>query len=88
LGTGKQNRSCLGDWYQWEGRGYKKTVQEVNMVEMLCTHVCKWEMRPAETTSGMGVETKENEGGVNFIMIYCKDFCKFLYPQYNNKINK
>jgi hypothetical protein len=28
-----------GGWYQWEGGGYKEMVKEVNMMEMLCTHV-------------------------------------------------
>jgi hypothetical protein len=33
--------------------------------------------RPVETIPGMGVEwTKENDGGVNSTMIYCKNFCK------------
>jgi hypothetical protein len=35
------------------------------------------EMRPAETVPGMGRRgIKENGGGVNSTMIYCKNFCK------------
>jgi hypothetical protein len=30
-----------GGWYQWERRGYKERVMRVNIVEILCTHVCK-----------------------------------------------
>jgi hypothetical protein len=33
-------------------------------------------MRPVETVPGMGVGIKENDGGVNSTMIYCKTFCK------------
>jgi hypothetical protein len=33
----------------------------------------KMEMRPVEVIPGMG---KENNGGVNSSMIYCKHFCK------------
>jgi hypothetical protein len=37
------------------------------MVEILCTHVCKWKMRPIESISGM-VEgwIKKNDGGSEF----------------------
>jgi hypothetical protein len=31
-----------------------KGCGRVNMVEMLCTHVCNGKMRPAETIPGMG----------------------------------
>jgi hypothetical protein len=34
-------------------------------------------MRPVETVPGMrGEGIKENDGGVNSTMIYCKNFCK------------
>jgi hypothetical protein len=36
--------------------GYRK----VNMVEILCTDVWKWKMRPVETIPGM--EGREDEG--------------------------
>jgi hypothetical protein len=35
----KVNQVLLGGWYQWEEGGYKERVWEVNMVEILCTHV-------------------------------------------------
>jgi hypothetical protein len=38
---------------------------KVNMVQILFTHVCKWKMRPIETTPGMG-EIKKNNGGGEF----------------------
>jgi hypothetical protein len=28
-----------GRWYQWEGGGCMEMVKEVNMIEILCTHV-------------------------------------------------
>jgi hypothetical protein len=34
-------------------------------------------MRPVETIPEMGeVGIKENDGGVNSVIIYCKNFCK------------
>jgi hypothetical protein len=33
-------------------------------------------MRPAEPIPGMGGEIKENDGGLNSTMIYCKNFFK------------
>jgi hypothetical protein len=45
-------------------------------------------MRPVETIPGMGgEEIKENGGGVNSGMIYCKNFYKcHNVPQYNSTI--
>jgi hypothetical protein len=40
--TGRQNRSCLESRYQWEQGAYKKEGQSVDMVEIFCTHLCKW----------------------------------------------
>jgi hypothetical protein len=39
-------------------------------------------MRPVETIPGMGGGIKENDGGVNSTMIYCKNFynCYNLPP--------
>jgi hypothetical protein len=37
------------------------------MLEMLCTHVCKWKNETVETISGMGVKgINENDGGSEF----------------------
>jgi hypothetical protein len=34
------------------------------MVQILCTYLCKWKMRPVETILGTGQrEIKENDGG-------------------------
>jgi hypothetical protein len=33
-------------------------------------------MRPVETVPGMGGGEKENDGGVDSTMIYCKNLCK------------
>jgi hypothetical protein len=49
----------------------------VSMVEIVCSHVWKWKMRPVETIPGMGRGgIKANDGEVNSTMIYCKNFCK------------
>jgi hypothetical protein len=48
-------------------------------------------MRPAETVPGMETGIKENGGGVNSTVIYCKNFCKCHNgPQCSNNklINK
>jgi hypothetical protein len=38
--TGKQNRSYLGCWYQWQGAEYKEGGRSVHMVEIYsCSHV-------------------------------------------------
>jgi hypothetical protein len=45
------------------GIGYRR----MNMVEILCTHICKWEMRSIETTAEMGAgRIKENDGRDEF----------------------
>jgi hypothetical protein len=37
------------------------------MVEILCTHICKWKMRPVETIPGMRRgRKKENDEGDEF----------------------
>jgi hypothetical protein len=37
------------------------------VIEILCTHVCKWKMRPVETIAGMrDREIKENDGEYEF----------------------
>jgi hypothetical protein len=37
------------------------------MVQILCTHVCKWKMRTAETIPEKGGgKIKENDGGDEF----------------------
>jgi hypothetical protein len=58
-----------------------KGCRRMNMVQILCTHVCKWKMRPVETIPGMeGARgTKENGQGAEFDMIYLiygKNFCR------------
>jgi hypothetical protein len=36
-------------WHQWEGKEMGKGGRGVNMVQILCTFVCKYKMIPAET---------------------------------------
>jgi hypothetical protein len=62
--TGGQNRSCLGVIPVYR-EDIRKGWRWVNMVQILCIHVCKW-------NGGGG--TKENDGGVNSTLIY--SFCK------------
>jgi hypothetical protein len=33
---------------------WRKGLEMVNMVQILCTHVYKWKMRPVEISLGMG----------------------------------
>jgi hypothetical protein len=35
------------------GKGVDKRYRRVYMVQMLCTHVCKWKMISVETTPGI-----------------------------------
>jgi hypothetical protein len=45
------------------------------MVEISCTHVCKWRIRPVETIPRMGEEGKRRmREGMNSTMFYCKKF--------------
>jgi hypothetical protein len=40
---GGQNRSCPGGegWHHWEGGGGGKGGRRMNMVQKMCTHICK-----------------------------------------------
>jgi hypothetical protein len=35
----KVKQVLSGGWYQWERGGYKERVKEMNMVEILSTHI-------------------------------------------------
>jgi hypothetical protein len=53
------------------GESIRKGSRRVNVVEIPCTHVWKWKMRPVETIPGMGVggreeKIKENDGVSEF----------------------
>jgi hypothetical protein len=55
--------------YQWEGGDYKESVEEVNMVEILCTHVWKWKNDTCWDHSRNGGEEKiknVGEGEFNY----------------------
>jgi hypothetical protein len=46
------------------------------MVEYYAIMYVNGKMRPAETIPGMGEGgIRENDGGVNSTIIYCKNFC-------------
>jgi hypothetical protein len=50
-----------------ESGGVWKGCRRMNIVQILCTHVCKWKMITIETTPGMGVgRIKENNRGGEF----------------------
>jgi hypothetical protein len=51
--TGRQNRSCLGFGTNGRGEDIRKRCRKVNMVEILCTHICKWKNAPVETFPGI-----------------------------------
>jgi hypothetical protein len=40
--TGEQSRSWLWCWYQWEGEDVEGGHRRVSVVQIRCTHVCKW----------------------------------------------
>jgi hypothetical protein len=49
----------------------------VNIVEILCTHVCKWKNETCWNYSRNGERgDKGEDGGGELTMIYCKNFCK------------
>jgi hypothetical protein len=52
-----------GSWYQWEGRGGGERVRKVNMVQKMCTYVCKCKKnylsKPFQEWEGV----KESNGG-------------------------
>jgi hypothetical protein len=54
------------------GGGYKERVWEGEYCELM---VENGKMRPTEAILEMGEGIKENGGGVNSTMIYCKKFC-------------
>jgi hypothetical protein len=49
-----------GSCFQWWGN-VEKDCRRVNIVHILCTHVCKWKMIPVETIPGIGVEEGKGE---------------------------
>jgi hypothetical protein len=57
LENGRQNRSCLGG-AGTSGRREKvgKGYGSMNIVQILCKHVCKWKNDTFETIPGMGGE--------------------------------
>jgi hypothetical protein len=70
-----------------------KGGERVNMVQILCTHVCKWKkMRPIETSLRMRGRKRRAVEGVNSSMTYliqCKNFCKpTVYPTQHKKNKK
>jgi hypothetical protein len=57
----------------------------VNIVQILCTHVCKWKMIPIEATPEIGGGEDKGEWfwGLNSTvtyLVYFKNFCKCHKP--------
>jgi hypothetical protein len=52
----RRAEQVLPGGYGTSGRGEEvgKGCGNVNVVQILCTHVCKWKMIPVETIPGMG----------------------------------
>jgi hypothetical protein len=68
--TGRQNRSFLWDWCQWEEKG---CGERVNIVQILYIHVCRLKNENSQNYFRNGVRgVKENGGG-----------CKFMYYIYD-----
>jgi hypothetical protein len=45
----------------------RKLERRLKVVELLCTHIWKWKLRPAKTIIEMGEERrKKNDGGCEF----------------------
>jgi hypothetical protein len=42
-------------WYQWEKVGCVESgrCRSVNIIQILCAHICKWKTRPFETIPEM-----------------------------------
>jgi hypothetical protein len=57
----QESRASLvwGCWYQWEDM--RKGYRRANMVQKLCTHVCKWKNGPVETIPGIGGKGNKGE---------------------------
>jgi hypothetical protein len=57
----------LGGCYQREGEDIRKGCRRVNVMEILCTHVCKWRNETCRNYSKNGGRViKENDGGGAF----------------------
>jgi hypothetical protein len=57
----KQNSSCEGEGYHWEGEEVGKGGRKVNMVQILCTHVCKWKNETCGNYSRNGGEEDKGQ---------------------------
>jgi hypothetical protein len=59
------------------GEDVERGCRWVNMDQYCVYLYVNGKMRPVETIPGMrGGRIKENDGGLNSTMIYCKNFCK------------
>jgi hypothetical protein len=87
--TGGQNRSYLGGWYQWEGRGCEESVWESEYGANSVYTYENGEMRPIETFRNRGGVIMENGGGewiqVWYIWYIVRTFVNAtMYPQHRN----
>jgi hypothetical protein len=53
----REEQVLTGDWYQWEGEGDRESLC-MNTVQILHTHIYKWENNTIETIPGMGGDNK------------------------------
>jgi hypothetical protein len=56
--------------------GRIKYKKRANMVEILCSHIWKWEMRPVEAILRRG-ERDKGEWWVSLAKMCCMHFCKY-----------
>jgi hypothetical protein len=61
-------------WCQWEEEDMKQGYRVVNMMAILCTQAWKWKNETCWNCSRKKI--KENGGGSDSTMIYCKNLCK------------
>jgi hypothetical protein len=60
------------------GEGVGERHSKVTIVQILCSHVCKWKNIPVETVPGMGGKRiMENDERMTSSTIYYKKFCKY-----------
>jgi hypothetical protein len=69
-----------------KGEDIRKWYRKVNMVEIPCTHVCKWKNGTWWNYSKCGGEIKRMVEGMNLRNIVRTFVNVKIYPQYNNNM--
>jgi hypothetical protein len=74
----KVKRALSGDWYQWEGGGYKERVQKGEYGGNIMYLCINGKMRPVETIPGIGGGSRRMVEGKNLTKLLHELFCKVL----------